>query len=217
MLYAEKQTFPVSRGDALVVESDEPFNVYGLKEGEPTVILGPGYSTARRCTFNIPEGITEIEISTPEGGFYTVGQKLFSDTKENVDPVPKDVGIQQPLTLKEEMQRFVRTELSSQMQAKGFGSFEEEDDFKAEDEDEEQLSPYEYKELQDEYVPEERPGDGRPGTGEPGEDDPPDEPGDDPPTDPRLEEPPEKRPDGPSAKEQIEALNAQIRALKGEK
>lgn len=53
--------------------------------------------------------------------------------KEKLDPTPMAVPVRKPLTLREEMQRFIRQEFSQQMEANGMPTFEEEDDFEIED------------------------------------------------------------------------------------
>jgi len=53
--------------------------------------------------------------------------------KEQLDPTPMAVPVKRPLTLREEMQRFIRTELSKEMSEQGHPTFEEEDDFEIED------------------------------------------------------------------------------------
>lgn len=55
--------------------------------------------------------------------------------KEELDPTPVAVPLRRPLTLREEMQRFIRTELSQEMAKQGEPTFEEEDDFYIEDEE----------------------------------------------------------------------------------
>lgn len=60
---------------------------------------------------------------------------------------------QRPLSLKEEMQRYVRLELSRNVSAAGEESFEEADDFEINDEDPDLTSPYTVNELFNEKQP----------------------------------------------------------------
>lgn len=64
-------------------------------------------------------------------------------------PVDWPLNLKRPLTIQEEIQRFVRVEMSQRAQEHGHESFEEADDFDVEDEDEWQ-SPYELMEMQEE-------------------------------------------------------------------
>lgn len=73
----------------------------------------------------------------------TIRERLWQTVfpKEKLDPTPISVPVTRPLTLREEMQRFIRTELSKEMAAHGQPTFEEEDDFDIDDfEDEPDLT-----------------------------------------------------------------------------
>jgi len=74
-------------------------------------------------------------------------------TGETPDPTPMEVATQPPpLTLREEMRRFIKQELSQQVQNAGFESFEEADDFEIDDfeEDPPMTTGYTVNELFDE-------------------------------------------------------------------
>lgn len=66
------------------------------------------------------------------------------------DPNPLEVPLFRPLSIHEEIKRFVRSEMSRQAQEQGQESFEEADDFDVGDDDEIQ-SPYEMVELKEEF------------------------------------------------------------------
>lgn len=59
-------------------------------------------------------------------------------------PVEVPVGLKRPLTLQEEIKRFVRSELSTRAAAEGVETFEEADDFEL-DEDPDLVHPTEYE------------------------------------------------------------------------
>lgn len=70
---------------------------------------------------------------------------------EVVDPVPIHIpGEDRPLSLREEMRRFIRDEISKAAVDNGVGSFEEEDDFEAEDAESDMLTPYTVLDMQPE-------------------------------------------------------------------
>ena len=71
---------------------------------------------------------------------------------EQLDKTPLEVPLEhlRPPTIKEELQRYVRYEISQIGKDAGFSSFEEEDDFDIEDEEVDLLSPYQMTELQEE-------------------------------------------------------------------
>lgn len=56
-------------------------------------------------------------------------------------------GMEKPITLREEMQRFIRQQISNIAQANNHGSFEDEDDFEEDDPDPDLTSPYSVQEL----------------------------------------------------------------------
>lgn len=72
------------------------------------------------------------------------------DGREHPDPTPIElpIGYEHPPTLREQMQRYIREELSVQAAETGLGTFEEENDFEPEDPEEVQLSGYEVHEYE---------------------------------------------------------------------
>lgn len=70
------------------------------------------------------------------------------------DPTPVHVPgkSEKPLTLREEMRRFVRQELSNQAETQGAGSFSEEDDFDLDEMEPSLISPYTVSELHQEAI-----------------------------------------------------------------
>lgn len=71
---------------------------------------------------------------------------------EKPDPTPVEipVGKETPLTLREEMMRFIRMEMSQQASKNDLESFEDFDDFSIDDEEPDLTSPYTVTELRDE-------------------------------------------------------------------
>lgn len=70
------------------------------------------------------------------------------------DPIPVEVPLKfrdRPLTIQEEIARYVRINLSQHAAEQGEESFEEADDFDVEDENHD--GPYQYAELEEESVP----------------------------------------------------------------
>lgn len=74
---------------------------------------------------------------------------------EDIDNTPIHLpGADKPLTLREEMRRFIREELSAQVAATGkVGTFEEEDDFEIDDGEADLLSPYTVHDMAPEMGP----------------------------------------------------------------
>lgn len=71
--------------------------------------------------------------------------KLFG--KEKHDPVPVEMENPRPLTLREEMQLYIRQEVSAAAKKNGMPSFQEEDDFDLDDGEPDLTSPYTVHDL----------------------------------------------------------------------
>lgn len=70
----------------------------------------------------------------------------------NPTPVSIPIGQQRPPTLKEQIQRVLRTELSNQAASQGHETYEEANDFDIDDDDT-MYSPYELQPMQDDLEP----------------------------------------------------------------
>lgn len=78
--------------------------------------------------------------------------KFDDQGREIPDPTPIEVPLDfnRPLTLQEEIRRFLQIEASYVAQNAGFETFEEADDFDVDEEEVEFVSPYEIMEMSDE-------------------------------------------------------------------
>ncbi len=65
-------------------------------------------------------------------------------------PMAAPVGADRPMTLQEEIQRFIKTEISQAAEDKQMETFEEADDFEEDDPDHVDLTPYNLTQLQEE-------------------------------------------------------------------
>lgn len=78
---------------------------------------------------------------------------IFNEKGQQIpDPTPIEVPLnfKRPLSIQEEIKRFVRSEFSQRAADQGHETFEEADDFVVEDELGEFVSPYEFTEMQEE-------------------------------------------------------------------
>lgn len=82
-------------------------------------------------------------------------RQAIEERNANLTPAPLDttpvevpLEFRKPPTLKEEMQRYVRYEISKIGEESGFSSFEEEDDFDISEEEPDWASEYEMTEMQ---------------------------------------------------------------------
>lgn len=150
---ASSNTFFTGPRVQVVVRSDGPFSVYAVDaDGEVLYLVGPSSADKRTISFRLlDEKVAGFKLRAHEPCLVEWLVEPITGNAEKVDPVPLEIPVdrQRPLTLREEMMRFIRTEISAQAERAGtFGSFEEEDDFS--DEDGEIYSPYEVVEMDEE-------------------------------------------------------------------
>ena len=72
--------------------------------------------------------------------------------KLDLTPIAIPIGNKKPLSLQEEIQRFIRSEISENAESKGEETFEEADDFEEENPETLDLSNYEFPEIQEDYI-----------------------------------------------------------------
>lgn len=130
----------------------EPFAVYLLRGKKRLRILGPPATTDRRFTFTLGQG-DYVEVVT-EGDWSVTGAPRVNHKEEN-NGIPVELGVpsERPLSLREEMQRYIRNEISIAAAARGYETVDEANDFDIEDdEDLPSLTGYEVLEMSDEYL-----------------------------------------------------------------
>ena len=91
--------------------STSEFICYGKTDGKRTGILGPPNSTVRTWTFQLPAEYNGVEIKTEKTTEWSLDW-IPTDKKETPDPTPVETSLEPPLTLREEMKRFITSELS---------------------------------------------------------------------------------------------------------
>ncbi len=155
-MYKGKKLLNVEPPMKAVILSDGEFTVYGCVKGDIRSILGPVSAVHRSCVIHLVEPVDGFMVAAKPSVRWTVKYVPVTDGKEYLDATPVEipVGYEKPLTLKEDMMRFIREEVSAVAERNGVESFEDADDFDVMD-DELPESVYEFAELQDDYVPEE--------------------------------------------------------------
>ena len=154
MLEKGTKVFQFDKKQKISVLADGVFVIYLLKDGERESIIGPRDSNVRQINFILPNN-SSIEVVCQDLVMYSVIAKELPEDREIPDPRPLEAAIstESPLSLRDEMKRFIRQEFSRQAEVQGEESIEDADDFDIEDDDM-LYSPHEYKELQDDYLPE---------------------------------------------------------------
>ena len=141
---------PQGRIPYVAIEADASFSCYGVKSGKRVAVLPPfgGNKFAMRC--RIPEGVNRIEVATAKSTFWQITFTDVPDGREYPDQTPVEIpaGYGQPLSLRDEMRRFIREEMSNQALVDGHETFEESDDFDIDDEDDYE-SPYTMQDMQE--------------------------------------------------------------------
>ncbi len=142
----------------VVIVTDGPFTVYGMDGKKKSSILGPVMVDQRWFSFVLNPPLTGFMIQAKQTVSWDLSFLDATDGKEYNDNIPVElpIGYEKPLTLKEDMMRFIREEVSSAADRQGVETFDDADDFNLLDE-EEPLSEYEFAELQDDYVEPELP------------------------------------------------------------
>lgn len=145
-MFTKSNTFDIKPCSRVLIESDKDFTVYGLIDGDK-VSVHP--SVNRRLRLFPAEQVDALFVEIPDGAFYTFSSVQLPSPKEKPDPIPVELpsDLRAPLSLKEEMRRFIREEFSNYAQDQGAPSFEEEDDFDIPDDEPALFSPYEVQDM----------------------------------------------------------------------
>ncbi len=143
----------------VVLNADGEFHIHrGLCDGEKWTVkkgerIGPRLSVDRSFVFDLAPGELCYWVVAERPVLFDVKLLTRVDSIEHLDltPVELPIGYDKPLPLREEMRRFIRTEMSLQAEALGDETFDESDDFDV-PEDQEVISQYELSDMQEEYV-----------------------------------------------------------------
>lgn len=135
------------------VVCDKAFVVYGLRDGKRKVVLGPHRVDELRVSFVLPNSCNGFEVDTGDIAHWS-WYSSESDPEE-LDPRPVAFPVSDaPVSLSDQVRELVQVHLSNQAAKQGMETEEEADDFEVPDEEPEISSPYEFVELQDDFVPE---------------------------------------------------------------
>lgn len=149
----EKREYDVSTRSQITIRSSMDFLVWTQNEDGLLALVGPDSTTQRKFVFDVSKGVEKVIIET--NGEVFIDEKARPDPLEAVDPLPMEGYLERPLTLKEEMMRFIATEIHRQQLVHN-DELEEFDDAMDFDVDDDQPLPYsKYEEMVDEYPPEE--------------------------------------------------------------
>ena len=139
----------VSKGSIIRISADGDCKFHALSGSLLVDVLGSGSALYRKLS---PD-VTHVEVKCSSRTKWKLSETFRTDGKEYPDQTPVElaVGLDRPLTLREEMKRFIREEIAQRAQLEGAESFDEANDFDIEDEDPDPISRYE---IPDEMTPE---------------------------------------------------------------
>ncbi len=140
-------------GASVQIRTSGTFTVFLLESGKRTAILGPLNHNSRSLNTKLPWDSHMFYVKCEKSTEWSMTWKAnpFPNTHPDTTPLEISIGDEKPLSIHEEMRRFIREEISHAAQQQGQESFEEEDDFDIPDPDE-ITSPYEMSEMQEEYL-----------------------------------------------------------------
>jgi hypothetical protein len=144
-VYSGNHTFYIPAGKKFRIEATKPFKLTGITEEGEIVRV---FDTSSNIIANKSTGIMSIEIPTTQ--FFTIDYQM--DTRDPADPEPMEVGVPEPLSLRQRIQNEIRNMLKNEYgtESTEVETWEEAQDFLMDDSDG-LISPYEALEM----IPEE--------------------------------------------------------------
>ena len=142
---------PVEPGSEVNIGADGTFRAYGLdKAGTVVEILGPISKEERFVRALVSRHTHQVEVRCGKGVHWNFAETV-RHAKDPSDPTPLEAAVpfDRPLSLHEEMKRFIRDEVSARMSDHGIETLEESDDFNIDDDEAEPFSPYQLSEMQE--------------------------------------------------------------------
>lgn len=147
MMLGNHRFEPVKRKTLYRCEFQVDFWATVFVEKDPVRMGAPGSSDSRKLTIIVHPG-ERLEIETE--GYWTYVTEDLGPEKNNGIPhsiaVPEEY--EKPLSLREEMRRYIRSEISAVASQQGMETLEEANDFEVDDDDDDILSPYEVVEME---------------------------------------------------------------------
>lgn len=147
-VYSGSKEFYIPKGKRFRIEASKPFELTGINEdGEITKVYASGHTVIS----NISNGLMSIKLDA--GQMFTVDYQ--QDNRDPADPVPVELGVPEPKSLRERIQETIRELLHNEFgtQSKEVETWEEAQDFLMNDTDG-LMSPYEMLEMIPEPEPE---------------------------------------------------------------
>lgn len=152
-MHKGNQEIKVKGGSTIFIQADAGFTAYGMVDNKDVYVLGP-FNQSQLLKGKLPDDVTAVKIKTAKSTSYTLD--VQEDNRyEVLDPTPMalPLGAEKPMSLKEEMLRFIGEQFSRMADTQGEETFNEADDFEMPDSDD-WHSPYEMQEMNDEVLPE---------------------------------------------------------------
>lgn len=154
MIYSGPQTIDIPAHSTIRIMCTRKFTCLGLDaNGLLTSIIGPPTEGDRLLDRKLPPDITSLKIET---GKHSKWEVTITDNRgvEDLDHTPVDMGVKEHRALDqyEGMRDFIRTEISRQAEENEDETFEEADDFDIPSENDDILSQYELRDMEEEEI-----------------------------------------------------------------
>lgn len=104
-IYTGKQSFEVEEYSTIIIKADAPFNTYACIGKEILQVLGPFSDGQKILKFKVPQGVDNILVKTSQNTTWQYQKQL--PLKVNTDSTPIEVPIEQPRSMKEEIQMYL--------------------------------------------------------------------------------------------------------------
>lgn len=153
----EARQYDVSPGSIVSIRATKSFTVVAIDGQGEVHVLAPDRETDRKAVFVVPEAVDSIEVETD--GMVSIKETPSVRRQEKVDRTRLELNMEKPLSIREEIAKYVGEYIRLQRQheeGEEYETFEEANDFEDFDPDDVLISPYEVTPMQDEYFDEDR-------------------------------------------------------------
>lgn len=149
------QSVAVTKGSKIRVRTNGQFTVYAQSPDDAGELAASGIYGPRSFSDRFTCFIAETDFIAVECDDATMWgyEEISRNNAEILDHTPIEISAEQsaPLSLKDEMRRFISDEISRVAESQDEETFEESDDFDLDDDDLPE-SPYELTEMQEEFL-----------------------------------------------------------------
>lgn len=134
------------------IKCSDKFSVFSIFEGERVDFLGPYTNEVFVLQFQLPTGITQVEMDTHRNAHWTIEIKAVKPKHEVVDPVPIEAPLTKPKGIIKTIQEAVNNEISLRAANREMETFEEANDFEYDEDPDFPVTEGEMLVMSEEYL-----------------------------------------------------------------